>query len=550
MCVTSRPRLVLCFLLLAAGACKCGQDEQAGPAPGERDYASTVGQLPGAALVRVAGLLPADAQLVLLSDRPEKVLGWLAGRPWWQELRASPVWADLVLSGPLYRLSSLRHEVAAASPVRLPSFGPDELLVGPVGLAVTFDGQGSEALLVKSVDLRVQALERLAEAFNQAKPGERIQAVSVEGFELRKVELGPDRAVYYHLFSNLLLVSSSQELLVGALRRASGKPDPDSLAGHPVLGKLLQETGDRELVGLLTPALPASLGGFLLRALPVPALALGLELGESPRLGLRAPLAEDAPGAFPADLAAGLRLAPLESRLVLAHAGLDAGGVWKALAESAPGPEGEGEEAAEAPGFPEAPASLGQAGLLVLGGVEAHAQGPRVHAALLVPARDAAEAEEFARGALLATFEGGLEPVAGGAGGRALLVVKGVPPPWSPACAALPGWLLCGTTVDMVKKVLACAAGQAPSLGDAPGLKARLLGQPPPAVGLGYLDLDGLARDGLVLLRAGAGFGERFDANDVDDTLGPFLQAIGRGGKLAGGLWARPPALEGSVVPL
>ena len=91
--------------------------------------------------VLLAGLLPADAQAAVLSDRPEKVLAWLEGRAWWQALRASPVWVDLSLSGPLRQLSTLRHRVAAASPVPLqqPSLG--ELMVGPVGLAMVCAGR-------------------------------------------------------------------------------------------------------------------------------------------------------------------------------------------------------------------------------------------------------------------------------------------------------------------------------------------------------------------------------------------------------------------------
>ncbi|HSA24795.1 MAG TPA: hypothetical protein P5076_25265, partial [Myxococcota bacterium] len=209
---------------------------------------------------------------------------------------------------------------------------------------------------------------------------------------------------------------------------------------------------------------------------------------------------------------------------------------------------GEGED--KRPALPAAPESLGSEGVLVLTGLEGGPGGPRLHAALLVPTTDPRAAGEFAAAALAGAFGQPQQEEAGAPGGKRLWLARGAEEPWSPACAVLDGWLVCGTTADAVRKVMGTAAGQAPALRDVPGLKDLLAGGGAPAFGLGYLDAAGLCQDALALLRAGVALGERFDANDVDDTLKPFLEGLGQLGKLGGALWARPPAIQGSVVPL
>jgi hypothetical protein len=539
--------ILLCLTALAA--CKCGEEGAGtgtGPAPGAKDFESTVGKLPSAALVQVAGLLPAEAQVAVLSDRPEKVMAWLEARPWWQALRASPVWVDLSLSGPLRQLSTLRHRVAAASPVPLQQPSLSELLVGPVGLAVRWDGSQVAFLAVKAVDLKVQSLERLVEAFAQARAGELVQTVEAGGFSIRSVELAPGQAMHYHLFSNLLLVSNDQDMLTEALARAAGKPDAKpGLAKDADRGGLLQAAADPDLLVLLSPE---ELGGLWALALPLPAAALGWRLEPSPKLEFRAPAGEGAEQLSKELLPASAGLLPLESRLVLGRAQVNIAGLWAALAEAAP--EGEGEGEGKRAALPAAPESLGGEGVLVLTGLEGGPAGPRLHAALLVPASDPKAAGEFAAAALEGAFGQPPTEEAGAPGGKRLWLAQGAEEPWSPACAVLDGWLVCGTTADAVRKVMATAAGQAPALRDVPGLKDKLLGEGAPAYGLGYLDAAGLSQDLLALLRSGVALGERFDANDVDDTLKPFLEAVGQLGRLGGALWARPPVIQGSVVPL
>ncbi|MBN2497545.1 MAG: hypothetical protein JXR96_23330 [Deltaproteobacteria bacterium] len=523
------------WLCLSATACKCEEEAAEKPA-GEAAprVESTLDKLPGASRVDLSALIPADVDAVVMSDRPAALWTWLQGRDWFQGVRASPVWADMLFSDALYRLSTARHRLAGMSPVKLEKLDLSEVLATPAGLATRNLGEGQAVLLVKQIDLKIQALDRLAELFNQIEAG-RFAEIEDDGLKFRQVDLGQGSELFYAVFSNLLLVSNDRKMLLDSLHLSAGKAG-ESLAADEEAKKLLAARKADDLVILLQPD---GSGDWLETALPMKLLALTWSTGGSPKLAIAGALAGEQPaGGALVEAAAVARVLPADSRLVLGRSGLPLAEIWRALVKT---------------GQPEKDEALAQLEARLLEGLDARAvfvlQGfqletrPRPEAAVLVQLGKADGIEPLVSDAFESFF--GRKPEEEKTeSGRKLYRIAGE---IQAAFAVVDGWLVMGTTPESVRRVVAAASGQAPSLAD--GSFAAAMGSQG-LFGLAFVDCDRLGADLDAYAKALLKSGQRFSATDVDETLGPFLAAVRKVGKLAGRLERKANQVEGSLVPL
>lgn len=545
------PWLALGFGLicwLAAPGCKC--DRESGPGasqqPAGAEYEPTLTRLPGASQVDVARLIPQGVDLALVAERPDKVWAWLGQQAWWQQVQKSPVWTDLALSGPLVELSNVRHRLASLSPVDFKQPKIEDLLPTSMGLAANRQADGWQILLIKQIDLKFQSLARLAEVFNQVRPDERLRSRQLHGTTLRSFDLGESGQLHYAVYSNLLLVSNHEGLLDQAVALASGNSN-ESILRADDLARLLAGQAPAELVVMLRPA---GLSRWLATLLPVKALRISLRLEPVPEaslVGLPISLPISLPASLPAKpRPAGIgqalkALIPLDSRLVVGRADLDLAALWRELSEQAPG-KGQARP-------PDLQAGLfdrlsGEA-ILVVTGVEL----PVPQAAGLLRLRDQTGVEDALGQALGYLF--GSQPTqraADGLPGRTIWSVAGEA--FSPSFAIQDGWLVVGTSPAAVLGILATAAGKVPALTDQPGFEERVLARAEPFFGLLFVDGQLLFADLKAASRALIGRSQRFDANDLDDTLGPLFDALAAIGKLGVGLVLDRDRVTGSVVAL
>jgi hypothetical protein len=121
---------------------------------------------------------------------------------------------------------------------------------------------------------------------------------------------------------------------------------------------------------------------------------------------------------------------------------------------------------------------------------------------------------------------------------------------FSPAFAVVDGWLTLTTTERMLSRIVAVSVGQEPSIQDVPGFKDKVIKDKNPWYLLSYLDCALLFEDmktySLSLLERS----DRYDNATLEETVGPFWEALKKAGKMGGALTLGAKGLTGSVVPL
>ncbi|MBW2699783.1 MAG: hypothetical protein JRF33_03100 [Deltaproteobacteria bacterium] len=538
--------MVLLVGAWAATACKCGEDKQIEAEKpklrAEADFQATLGKLPSVAQAELAAWLPADMDMAIVAARPAAAWAWLEKRPWFVALRQSPLAKDLAFAGPLYRLSTARHRLAALSLVDLQRLSVDELLASPLALGLKKDEQGFGWLLVKQVDLKIQALDRLAEVFNQIEGAERIKLVEAGGQEIRVVDLGEDLKIYYAVFSNLLLVSNTQARLAAALMRPGGSPS-DSLSDLPLFKRSLALQPKADVSFLLRPAI---LGSWGPSAMPGERWLATWTAQDKVRLDWVAEPGPAATASAKLDLKALTRILPADSRMVLARGDVNVQELLTRFVAQAKEEE-ENEKVKSKPGFELAKLSQALSGQICLAWLGTESQPPLPCMALLVKLKDIKETE--LAGMLIEFFAMtlGRRPVAEDlpqVGGRRIYLVKGTG--LQPAFATVDGWLLLASSAGALKGLLATFVGQQPSLADRKGLATA----DKAALGWWFADMKPLAADVLALMRDWVGRGKRYNANDVEDGLGSFFEAL-QGMGAFGGAWRfSDEGLVGVLEPL
>lgn len=545
--------LIVGIALLSFSACKCGKKDKAASAPErvEKGYLSTVSKLPGASFGSLAGLIPSESVLVLLAADLQPALSWLGSKAWFRELEKSPPIQDALSSGLFLRLSGLRHRLESVSAVPLGKLEFKKLLGTPSGLALRRSKDGFDMLVVKQIDLKVQALDRLAEVLNQITPRKGVlESREVFGLRLRDLSLSGGAHIYYLLFANLLLASNSEEYLLEAAALASGKPKGALLADQRVAGVLAEKGQAGDLVALLNLE-PLSDNGYvwLKGVLPGNLLAFRFSSGPKARLQITAPGEKNKSG-VPAKATFGAaKLVPLDSRVVIGLADARLSQIWKEARKR----------------MKSAPAFEKQAGLdierdllvnlstqvtAIVVGVDSAGKQPLPVVAALFETKNSARVE----GAMekLFGYSFGQPPAKKALVGKSDVVVHESPPGhgFAPAFAVVENRLIIGSSGDAVRKIAATAIGQQPSIRDLPDFTDKLSAGETHCFLLAYADC-GLLFDDLVKFSRAAGkHSSRFGAEDIEETVVPFFEALGKIGRLGGRIVVAEGGARGNLVPL
>ena len=537
------------LFLLAGGACKCGKKEEKKEVaePEGPQYESTVSRLPGARKADVAALIPQDSKLVVISDDSAKLLDWLEKREWFQQIEKTPFYDDLRFTGTWFRLSTIKHRIESVSKVRMGDARFKEMLKTPAGLALRPQKKGTEVLLVKQIDLQIQALDRLAEVFNQITPREgMMKSREVEGLKLRELTVDGQHKLYYLLFSNMLLVSNSEDYLLQATELARGQSS-GSIADDSEIAALLLDGRDRyDLLVCLDPAGwhgKKKKSGMLEL---VNRLMLRFKTGEPPRLEITGVLDKQQAGRDLNVKFAGGKIVPLDSRMVLGLAQLDFPAAWKRMQAKKPLPDNVKSSVAG-----KLLPALGSQALVLLGGVDAGGKRPVPHAALLVEIDKQKVSDVVeATGALFAYMFGeeAKKRVLRQMSNHEVWMLPG-DQAFNPCFSVVGDWLVVSTSEKMLRKIVATSVGHEPAIGDLPGFADKVAGEKPYFF-MTYLDCGLLFEDLKTYFRSATKLGDRFDEATVEETVTPLLDALKKTGKIGGAVTQRGAGITGSVVPL
>jgi hypothetical protein len=537
------------LFLLAGGACKCGKEEEKKEVaePEGPQYESTVSKLPGAQKADVAALIPQDSKLVVISDDSAKLMDWLEKRDWFQEIKKTPFYDDLRFTGTWFRLSTIKHRIESVSKVRVGDARFKEMLKTPAGLAFRPKNKGTEVLLVKQIDLQIRALDRLAEVFNQIIPREgMMKSRDVQGLKLRELTVDEQHKLYYLLFSNMLLVSNSEDYLLQATELARGQTSGSIADDSEIAALLLDGRQNYDLLACLEPAGwegKRKRSGMLEL---VDRLMLRFKAGEPPKLEITGVLDKKRAGQDLNVKFAGGKVVPLDSRMVLGLAQVDLPAAWKRMQAKKPPPDKVKNSVADKL----LPALGGQA-LVLLGGVEAGGKRPVPHAGLLIKV-DKQKVPDVveATGALFSYLFGeeAKKRVLRQMSNHEIWMLPG-DQAFNPGFSVVGDWLVLCTSEKMLRKILATWLGHEPAIGDLPGFADKVAGERPYFF-MTYLDCGLLFEDLKTYFRSVTKLGERFDEATVEDTVTPLLDALKKTGKIGGAVTQRGAGITGSVVPL
>ena len=518
----AKTRPLLAVLVVAAAlvaSCKCGKEKVAKEKPPparEVRIESTVSGLPAAGRNQVLQVIPSGTSFVLFSPDAARAGKWFTENKTLASLRRTDVWRDLQQAGPAWLVSTLRHRLARLSKVSLGDWSLESLLATPTVLAryqATKERQDGAWLLVKQIDLRLQAVDRLAEALNQVdEKSKQLGSFDWEGLKVRTLLLGGKKYLYYAVFSNLLLVCNHKQTLVSALFLATGR-EGRSLLDIAGLGQTLQQRATDSLL-LVWANLELLDQGAMWNWSPglVPGreVIFHLPAAQPRQPGLVVgPVTAQAGGKLDESL---WKILPADSRLVVASALLH-------LGKGKP----TGEKTSVVPA---GLASFHGQAALVLGGLEMKSEGPPlVHAAVLLKPSPGNWRDTDARAVMDFVFGKGLQQVKTGDA-----VSYRSAAPGRPGGMLLDGWLVLASTGHMLEMMASTQAGQGPCLADWPGFTKSMDGGRGPVLLVAdadkiFADLSAYAAwlDGQRQLAAG---------QTLAGALGPFLAACRQGGRM------------------
>jgi hypothetical protein len=545
--------IVWVAFVLSLSACKCGKKDKTLPPTGtdEKEYSSTVSTLPGASFDNLAGLIPSESILVLLSADLQPTLAWLDKKAWFQELVKSAPVQDALSGGTLLKLSGLRHRLESSSAVPLGKLQLDKLLGTPSGLALRSGKDGLDALIVKQVDLKVQALDRLVETLNQITPRKGvIESREVFGLRLRDISLSGGAHIYYLLFSNLLLASNSEEYLLEAVTLARGKSKGGILSDSRIAALLAEKGQAGDLVVLLNlQPLAKNENGWQKNVIPGKLLAFRLSSGAKPRLQIAAPAVAENPGK-PANARFGAgKIVPLDSRVVIGFADARLKQIWNAAHEQI-GNVRKFEKQLGMNVERDLLANLSSQMTVVIEGIDISGKNPLPVVAALFETKDPAAAESAMD--KLFSYSFGQPPSKKPLKGKPGLIVHESPPgqDLAPAFAVIENWLIVGSSGDAVRMIAATAIGQRPSIQDLPGFAEKLTAGDKPCFMTTYVDCGLLFDDLVKFSRASGKHSGHFGADDIEETVVPFFEALAKIGRIGGRIVVAESGARGSLVPL
>jgi hypothetical protein len=459
-------------------------------------------------------------------------------------------------------LSTIKHRIESVSAVRVGDAGFKEMLKTPVGLALrsSKDGkdgkdglEGAEVLLVKQIDLRIQALDRLAEVFNQITPREgMMKSRKVGGLNLRELSVDEDHRLYYLLFSNMLLISNSEKYLLQAVDLARGQSS-GSISDDPEIAALLLDGRENfDLVAYLDPArLWTNQKEKRARMIEsVDRLMLRFKTGAPPKLEITGVLDKQQAGKdLNVSFKAG-KIVPLDSRVILGLARVDLKAAWKLAVSRMQAKKPLPVEVRAGVSSKLLPAT-GSEVLVLLGGVDVAGKRPVPHAGIMVKIDKQKVSDVVAATGKLFAFllgEKAEKRVLRQMSDHVIYVPAG-DKAFSPSFSVVEDWLVVCTSEKMLRKIVATSLGQEPAIGDLPGFADKVAGARPYFF-LSYLDCGLLFDDLKAYFRSVTKLGDRFDQATVEETITPLLDALKKTGRIGGALTQRGAGITGSVVPL
>jgi hypothetical protein len=517
--------LIAFFVLVGMTNCKCGESDK--KATGNDD--STVSKLAKAKKVDLARVIPVDVNLVFMSDSPRKLLQWIDSLDWWKDLKKTTLWSDLFVSETALELSTLRHKLNNLSPIPLPVFEPEKLLLNPMGLAVR-SGDKAKVLCVWQIDLKVQALERLAEVFNQLRNDRRIMQTEYAGTTIRSIVLKDSTSVHYALYSNLLLLANDRQLLEDSISLATGSSQK-SLAHDKEIQGLITADGRSDLVVLLRPR---DLSHWLYKLIPLDLLAIHLRTGEKTNASLRGWVKNSTKLD---GVESSLGLLPMSSRFIVAHNRMGLQKLWKQIAKYLP--EERRSKLAELKKrlLPKSDGLM----LLTMSDLRPKEGSLLPDTALLIRTKGKDQVVQAMK-ELLSLFHFEVLEKEG------IWVSTGEQ--FRPSFALLDDWLVLGSSYHVVREIKRTAQGKNPSITDLKGFKENILSKKN-LFEVVYVDVQNVMSDLDYYISTANNCGNSYvSESDIQTNLSPVLSSLAKIGKLGGSLSLEKGKLLGAMGPL
>jgi mannitol/fructose-specific phosphotransferase system IIA component (Ntr-type) len=550
---TSLIGLILGLVVWSFAACRCSKDVEK-PKPAEVatvEYKSTVSKLPKANQVDLAAVIPSDSAAVMVGADLSKLLEWLESREWVKAVIKTSAYRDIYTTSSMLNVSTLQHKLKALSAVSLKKPKLKELFSTPTAIALRIFKKRYEYLMIKQVDLKVQALDRLVEVFNQVSPqAKMITSRNVEGMTLRKLKLSQERSLFYVIFSNLMILSNSEGYLLEAFKLAQGKSSNSLAMDEQLKKQLSQELNKYDLVGTLYPGRLWTKREmtWLSSLMPAERWVFQLTSGTQPKLQLTAKLKKDAARQEHNAAYLAQKIVPLDSRAIWGISKPDWFELFGQIVEERF--ERTIRRQTKINFKRELFENIKGQTSVVFGGVDVSKDHPFFHLALIVKTSNQSQVEKTMSKLFSYLFPGKPEKIVYQEISNRSIFAVADDNVISPAFAVVDGWLVVTTSVKMMEEILKAAEGQKPTIEDLPGFSKKIVAAAKPFYMFNYFDCQLLFEDLKTYVQHLMKKSDQYDPSTVEQTISPLLDSLKKMGKLGGAISQQGAQLSGEVVPL
>lgn len=226
-------RRVLLVVLLACGACTCGEEPSAS-GDWKALFDTLIKGLPEARTEVPVEAIPGALAWVATSPDPEAWRAWAVTQPFAKALMATPAFEDVLLSRTYLALDGMRRTVARAAALTGDPEDAHALWRGATALGLE-DPSAPEPrfVVVKRIDPSLRAVVRLAAAFASAKDATESE---VGAIKVRTLDRS-GRPIAFAVFKNLLVIGSDTTLVerAAALAQSAPRDGDTSAAKDPLL---------------------------------------------------------------------------------------------------------------------------------------------------------------------------------------------------------------------------------------------------------------------------------------------------------------------------
>ena len=219
--IVKRPgRALPLLLLLASGACRCGE----GAGPRAYDVGVPLADLPGAQPAALSGAVPGPVLLYAEAADGRALARDVQESAWFTALQKSGGDRALALSGAGATLTALAQRLndLSRSPIGDEALG--DLLDGPLAMAVRPRARGGfDVLVLKSVSASQQGALKLAQMLEAVHPSaSSLRVDRHRGLPVRALRVDGTHQLYYVVLRDRLLLASDDAWLKAALDVALG----------------------------------------------------------------------------------------------------------------------------------------------------------------------------------------------------------------------------------------------------------------------------------------------------------------------------------------